>query len=324
MLQGRRAAAARPARQGDHGEADASRTRRRTTSSGSGPTPTFVDVGSFERLRAQRAVGRLPPVLHAVPVSADADRLPRRLLPAVPEGLARGHRARRRRRAAAAQEGRDASTPSCSPGWSASRATSPRARPTPSSPRPASSPRSSRPTCASCASSSRASSGRPAKTAWTEYDDNNRGYAEPDLEAKRAFVAAAAQRVRPTLAWDLGANDGAFARLVAPHAEHVVAMDFDHETVEHMYRAARRGANILPLVVDLCDPSPGARLGPRRAHAAAQRGQPDLTLSLALIHHLSITRNIPVRARPRPGSRASAAPTSSSSRTATTRWSSGC
>lgn len=137
---------------------------------------------------------------------------------------------------------------------------------------------------------------KTAKTAWTEYDDNNRGYDEPDLAAKKAFVAAAAERVKPALAWDLGANDGAFARIVAPHASTVLAMDFDHETVEHMYRSLGHEGNITPLVVDLCDPSPGRGWALAERGPLPERGRPDLTLSLALIHHLSITRNIPVRA----------------------------
>ena len=39
-----------------------------------GARPVFVDVGSFERLATGRAVGRLPAVLHALPLSADARR----------------------------------------------------------------------------------------------------------------------------------------------------------------------------------------------------------------------------------------------------------
>ncbi len=136
---------------------------------------------------------------------------------------------------------------------------------------------------------------KTAKTAWTEYDDNNRGYDEPDLDAKKAFVAETAERVKPTLAWDLGANDGAFARIVSPHAGTVLAMDFDHETVEHMYRRLDE-PNITPLVVDLCDPSPARGWALAERGPLPDRGRPDLTLSLALIHHLSITRNIPVRA----------------------------
>ncbi len=136
---------------------------------------------------------------------------------------------------------------------------------------------------------------KPGKSTWSEYDDNNRGYDEPDLRAKRAFVEAAAERIKPTLAWDLGANDGYFARVIAPHAKTVIAMDFDHETVEKMYRQLDT-ANVTPLVVDLCDPSPSRGWALAERGPLPERGRPDLTLSLALIHHLSITRNIPVRA----------------------------
>lgn len=137
---------------------------------------------------------------------------------------------------------------------------------------------------------------KTGRTAWTEYGENNRGYEAADQEAKQRFVAAAAERVRPRLAWDLGTNDGVFARLIAPHAEHVVASDFDHETVEHLYRAlkAEGDTKILPLVVDLTDPSPARGWRGAERQTLEQRGRPDLTLSLALIHHLSITRNVPI------------------------------
>lgn len=123
---------------------------------------------------------------------------------------------------------------------------------------------------------------RPPRTAWTGY--------EPDT-AKAAFVEAAARRARPALAWDLGANDGTFARLVAPHARTVVAMDADHAAAERLFRG---GGDVLPLVVDLCDPSParGWRLAERGS--LTDRGRPELTLSLALVHHLAITRNVPL------------------------------
>lgn len=136
---------------------------------------------------------------------------------------------------------------------------------------------------------------KPGKSTWSDYDAGNRGYDEPDLEAKRRFVEAAAARVKPALAWDLGANDGYFARVVAPHARTVIAMDFDHETVEKMYRQLDTH-NVTPLVVDLCDPSPARGWALAERGPLLERGRPDLTLSLALIHHLSITRNIPMRA----------------------------
>jgi hypothetical protein len=127
-------------------------------------------------------------------------------------------------------------------------------------------------------------------TAWTDYERD-----PAHLEAKTAFVAEAAERVKPRLAWDLGTNDGTFARVVAPHAGTVIAMDFDHATVEQLHRGLET-PNVTPLVVDLTDPSParGWALGERAA--LPDRGRPDLTLSLALVHHLAITRTIPIPA----------------------------
>ncbi len=135
------------------------------------------------------------------------------------------------------------------------------------------------------------------KTAWTDYGDNNRGYDVADRNAKEAFVRTAAQRVRPRVTWDLGTNDGVFARIAAEHSEHVVASDFDHATVEHLYQALKGEGDtkILPLVIDVCDPSPARGWRNAERQTLEGRGRPDLTLSLALLHHLSITRNVPVR-----------------------------
>jgi hypothetical protein len=137
---------------------------------------------------------------------------------------------------------------------------------------------------------------KAGQTAWTEYHEDNRGYEEADQRAKHDFVAAAAERAKPRLAWDLGTNDGVFARLIAPHCEFVVASDFDHETVEALYQSLKAEGNttVLPLVVDLTDPSPGRGWRGVERATLQDRGRPELTLSLALIHHLSITRNVPI------------------------------
>ena len=128
------------------------------------------------------------------------------------------------------------------------------------------------------------------RTAWTDYERD-----PAQLEAKRTFVAEAAERVKPQLAWDLGCNDGTFARVVAPHAGTVIAMDSDHATIEQLYRGLD-APNITPLVVDLTDPSPARGWALRERTPLHERGRPDLTLSLALVHHLAITRTIPLPA----------------------------
>jgi hypothetical protein len=136
----------------------------------------------------------------------------------------------------------------------------------------------------------------PGKSAWTDYRQDS-AHLDADAEDKAAFVAAAAGRRRRRLVWDLGANDGAYSRIAATSADYVLAMDVDHPTVERLYRTLRDQGEraILPLVVDVCDPSPALGWRGRERGTLADRGRPDLTLCLAVVHHMAITRNVPLR-----------------------------
>jgi hypothetical protein len=130
-------------------------------------------------------------------------------------------------------------------------------------------------------------------SAWSRYEAEH-GYAPADREAKERFVAEAAETRRWRLAWDLGANTGAFSRLAAPHADLVVALEGDREAVERLYRSARADniGNLLPLVCDLADPSPAQGWRGAERKDLPARGRPDLVLCLALVHHLVIGANI--------------------------------
>lgn len=134
-----------------------------------------------------------------------------------------------------------------------------------------------------------------SSAAWGDYGTSN-SYSDEDAAAKAQFVREAVERVAPRLVWDLGCNDGAYARVAAERAETVVAMDGDQPVVDRLARelAAEGNTTILPLVVDLADPSPDR--GWRGAERAALpvRGTPDLALALALVHHLAISRNVPL------------------------------
>jgi hypothetical protein len=135
----------------------------------------------------------------------------------------------------------------------------------------------------------------PAPSEWSGYAETA-PYETADAERKAAFVREAVTAIRPRLVWDLGANDGAYSRIAAAHADYVVAADGDHVVVEQLYRTLRaeKEARILPLVLDVADPSPGLGWRGRERAALDQRGRPDLVLALALVHHLAITRNVPL------------------------------
>lgn len=130
---------------------------------------------------------------------------------------------------------------------------------------------------------------------WSGYADAN-SYSDEDVAAKRRFVGRAAASKRWPLAWDLGCNTGEYSRLAAEHSDYVVAMDADVLAVEKLYRALSRESNttILPLFINLADPSPNLGWRGRERQSLPARGTPDLTLCLALIHHMVITANVPV------------------------------
>jgi SAM-dependent methyltransferase len=133
-----------------------------------------------------------------------------------------------------------------------------------------------------------------SETAWSGYRDDN-SYSDDDTREKEHFVREALSGRKHRLVWDLGCNDGTFSRIAADFADVVVACDSDEAVVDALYRSlpADQGT-ILPLVVDLVDSSPSLGWRGRERRRLEERGRPDTILALALVHHLSITGNVPL------------------------------
>ena len=131
------------------------------------------------------------------------------------------------------------------------------------------------------------------QSAWANYRPS---YDEKDFNAKLNFVKRAAESRKPEMVWDLGANTGAFARICAPHAKTIIAADSDSDAVEQMYLQERKSpSNILPLILNIANPSPDHGWHGKERAAFASRGKPDLVLCLAVLHHLRFNANIPAR-----------------------------
>ena len=136
---------------------------------------------------------------------------------------------------------------------------------------------------------------RPASSQWTRYADAHSYGA--DYGEKERFVAKHTAAERPALVWDVGANTGAMAQIAAQSAGLVIAVDSDHDAIELLYRklrAADEPQNIVPLVMDLANPSPDQGWAGRERSAFDARRRPDMVLCLALIHHLRVSANIPL------------------------------
>lgn len=135
---------------------------------------------------------------------------------------------------------------------------------------------------------------------WSGYATQNT-YTQSDAQRKAEFVRAAAGAAPINLAWDLGCNIGEYSRIVAEHAQYVVAMDADHPTVERLYQQLKAAGDsplarkIVPLVANIADPSPGLGWRGTERKTLTDRGRPDFTLCLALVHHLVIGAGIPLR-----------------------------
>jgi ribosomal protein L11 methylase PrmA len=134
-------------------------------------------------------------------------------------------------------------------------------------------------------------------SAWTDYVQT-RSYTDTAVKQKEEFVRQVLQGRRWRLVWDLGCNIGDFSRLASDHADYVVALDADHHCIERFYQSLRQKGqqNILPLVMNLANLSPDQGWGGRERQSLRARGKPELTLCLALVHHMAITCNVPIPA----------------------------
>ena len=136
---------------------------------------------------------------------------------------------------------------------------------------------------------------RAAGTEWADYYDDH-SYSSESHDRKRDVVADYLAQVGPKTVWDLGANTGLFSRLAARAGASTVAFDVDPACVERNYLACRKQneRRVLPLCLDLTNPSAGIGWANRERDSLAGRGPADLAMALALVHHLAISNNVPL------------------------------
>jgi ribosomal protein L11 methylase PrmA len=130
-------------------------------------------------------------------------------------------------------------------------------------------------------------------THWSGYYGDN-SYAKAATMEKDLRVQEVLEAVQPATVWDLGANTGRYARISADMGAHVVAFDYDAGCVAAMHAKLKSDTPLIPLVMDLANPSPALGWHHAERKALIERGPADLALALALVHHLAIANNVPL------------------------------
>ncbi|HJQ62212.1 MAG TPA: class I SAM-dependent methyltransferase [Burkholderiales bacterium] len=132
-------------------------------------------------------------------------------------------------------------------------------------------------------------------TVWRHYADAN-SYQDDEARKKAEFVREFASETRPAMLWDLGCNTGEYSRIALDAgARLAIGFDFDIGAVDAAYmRAKTKRLNLLPLHLDITNPSPNQGWAQHERKGLSERGPADAVLALALVHHLAIAKNIPL------------------------------
>jgi SAM-dependent methyltransferase len=133
---------------------------------------------------------------------------------------------------------------------------------------------------------------------WSDYAETANHYSDDDHEEKRRFVRVALGKARPSKALDVGCNTGVYSNLAADAGAEVVSVDTDLQTVDRLFAGLKAsGKNILPLCVNLAHPTPAAGWENRESASFLDRcaGQFDTVMMLAVLHHLLLHNQIPMK-----------------------------
>lgn len=129
---------------------------------------------------------------------------------------------------------------------------------------------------------------------WLQYRDDHH-YSQEAAATKRALLGEALEALRPRRVLDIGANTGEYSRIAADHGARVVAVDSDVAAVEWHFRAIDDAVRrrVLPLVIDIANPSPGLGWAGQERLSFLDRAEVDLVVLLAVVHHLRVSGGIP-------------------------------
>lgn len=135
------------------------------------------------------------------------------------------------------------------------------------------------------------------ETEWGNYYDKT-NYNTSAFQNKTTLIQQWMKDLKPQRMIDVGGNDGTFARTVLKEVPHVIVTDIDSNAVAHNYKQANdnKETNMLAFVCDVLQPAPGIGFNNTERNSLIDRlhtYNPEVTMALALIHHITLSGNVP-------------------------------
>ena len=136
---------------------------------------------------------------------------------------------------------------------------------------------------------------------WGKYNDFN-NYDNQDLDKKKSILESLIKQKLPTSVLDLGCNDGLFSKIVNDiliknkKDANLVSVDIDHDCIQKVFNNYKNCSSInLALIQDFSDPSSNLGFLENERSGFIKRFNFNCIIAYAIIHHLIIGCNIPIK-----------------------------
>lgn len=132
---------------------------------------------------------------------------------------------------------------------------------------------------------------------WGNYYDKT-NYANDAFNEKASIIDGWIKKIHVKTLIDIGGNDGTFVRKITHNLEQALVCDIDNNSVDANFKSLKvnKETHMLPFVFDVLNPSANIGFSNKERDSFLKRIQnfaPDVTMALAVIHHMTLSGNIP-------------------------------
>jgi len=132
---------------------------------------------------------------------------------------------------------------------------------------------------------------------WGNYYDKT-NYSTDAFDQKSEIIDSWVKQLEVNTLIDVGGNDGTFVRKIKHSLQEALVCDIDYNAVDINFNLVKQNkeTHMLPFVFDVLNPSGNIGFNNKERDSFLKRIKaynPDVTMALAVIHHMTLSGNIP-------------------------------